>query len=114
MSAHEKFTFANLPKMFGGQLPLLFDIEAKRALADCKDRFEDDKVRVVKIEMRFNPVANTHGDEVTTEVEVITSLPKQRTRLHTLAVRNNGEATFHPDLPGEPEGSTLYDDGEGK
>lgn len=114
MPVHEKFKFDNLNKMFRGMLPALFDDEMRRCLLDCKDRFEDDKARSVKIEFRTSPRHGTNGDEVDVEVEVVSTVPKKRTRLHTLAVKANGEAMFHPDLLDEPEGRTLYDEDTGE
>jgi hypothetical protein len=110
MAMHEKYKFDSLSQMYQGSIPPLFEEAAQGVLKDCKDRFEDDKPREITIKLLYVPKKNTHGDEVDTEVEVSWKVPRKRTRVNTLAVRNNGEATFHPDLPENPNGSTLYDD----
>lgn len=109
MAVHEAFKFENLGKAFGGTVPLLVNDQIQRVLRDCKDRFTDEKARTVRIDLRFSPVANEHGDEVNAEVQVTSSLPKCITRIHSLRIKANGDATFHPDFADDPNAEGLFD-----
>ncbi len=110
MAMHEQLKFDNLDKLFKGQLPILWNAEMRRVMLDCKDRPNDTHARICKIEFRCVPKENTDGDEVNIEVQVISTVPKQVTCTHTVTLKANGTAFFHPDLVDEPDGSTLYDD----
>ena len=110
MALRENLEFKNLDKMFDGRVPALFNLEMKRAIRDCADRPHEKKPRTVQITFRMSPVPESEGDEADIEVEVASSVPKSRTKIHTVSTKVDGSATFHPDFAEEPDANGIFDD----
>ena len=115
MPRSESLCFDNLRLLDRGTIGATFDAELSRVQEDIRDRPAHDKARVVSINFKLAPVVDVktsqiHGDEVRVEVEVTSTIPKRRTPIYTMQSKNSGELTFHPDLPDEPDGSTIFDD----
>lgn len=121
MARLEKLNLQNMVLLDFGKIPAAFDLEMVRVVQDCMDRPLDDKARKVAIVFTVKPkseaVSTGTGqvdcDRVTVEAEIQSTVPKRRTQIYEMTPKNDGSLSFHPDLPEEPDGDTLYDkDGE--
>lgn len=115
MARDEKFTLENLKLLDFGKIGVAFETELQHVVRDCGDRPADDRPRSIKIEFKIAPVFEpendkTHAEEVKVGCEITSTLPKRRTKIYTMRPKADGTVGFHPDLPDEPEESTLYDE----
>lgn len=106
----------NLQQLDFGKIGAAFNAELTHVVKDCMDRPHDEKSRKVQICFLIAPAeANmTDGPGETLDVgcEITSAVPKRRTQIYSMKPRVNGSLTFHPDLPKDPTGSTLYDSDE--
>jgi hypothetical protein len=111
----EKLALENLPKLENGVVVAAFDAELKRLVRDCDERPLDDKPRSLTLTLKLTPKAEMSGrgvvcEEVNVECEISGKVPVQRTKVYTMKPKQDGSLAFHPDLPTEPDGSTMYDE----
>ena len=108
------FNLENLVQLDFGKVGLAFNSEVERVVQDCQDRPGDEGQRKVSVTFNFKPKLEPSGplecDRVAVECEVTSSIPKRRTRIYDMMPRRDNKLLFNPDLPLEPEESTLYDD----
>jgi hypothetical protein len=105
---------ANLKQLDFGKIAVAFDAEMAHVVKDCMDRPGDEKARKVTITFLVAPVVDTQSrsqdcDKVAVGCEIASTVPKRRTQVYHMQPRQDGQLGFHPDLPSEPDGSTLYD-----
>lgn len=112
-----RFTLENLKQLDFGMIGAAFNAELSRVVKDCAERPMDDGPRKVNIGFNLIPVAehNTNTGavdlgEVRVECEITSAVPKHRTKVYTMKPTQDDGLTFHPDLPEDPEESTLVDD----
>lgn len=110
----EQFTLENLRLLDFGKIGAAFNAELERVVKDCMDRPRDDNARKVSITFNLTPEADPTAIEadceaVTVECEITSAVPKRRTKIYRMSPRQDGTLAFHPDIPEEPDGSTLYD-----
>lgn len=110
----QSFTLENLKLLDFGKIGAAFDAERQHVVKDCIDRPTDERPRSVSISFKFKPMVDpsanvTDCDSVAVECEITSSLPKRRTKVYTMTPRHDGTLTFHPDLPDEPDGDTMFD-----
>ncbi len=104
----------NLPQLDFGKIVAAFNHEREHVVKDCLDRPQDDKPREVVIRFVFKPVTDATSrtidcDSIDVGCEVSSKVPKRRTSIYSMAPKQDGGLTFHPDLPSDANGSTLYD-----
>lgn len=109
-----ELTLENLKQLDFGKIIAAFDHEREHVVKDCLDRPQDPKPREVCIRFIFKPVSDETSrtidcDSIDVGCEVSSKVPKRRTAIYSMKPKNSGELTFHPDLPSDAEGSTLYD-----
>lgn len=111
-----RFGLESLGQLDMGKIIAAFDAERARVVQDCLDRPGDKKARAVTLEFLFAPVPNQLGtcEEVMMECKVTSKVPKRQTKIYTMSPNSKGDLAFHPDLPDEPDGSTLYDPDTGE
>lgn len=96
-----------------GKIDAAFQRELKLAVEDCKDRPLENKARVVNVAFLLAPDEATDGDEVKIQAVISSKYPKRTSRVYNMVTTPNGGLKFHPDLPGDPQESTLFDGEEG-
>lgn len=114
-----EFLLENLPALDHGKLAAAFSAEMQHVVRDCMDRPLDDKARTITIAFEVKPMLHTDSasadiDKVAVEATVTSKLPVRRTRVYEMAVKQDGRATFHPELPDDPEGEALFDRSTGE
>lgn len=112
--AKKKLTLQSLQDLDHGMLDKIFQNHLATASNDCYQRPEDKTVRKVTITLSFKPVQSLGAlDRVETTVDFATSLPKMKSRTYNMQPEiNRGSSQglmFHPDLPDDPDGSTIMD-----
>lgn len=115
----EAFTLDNLRLLDFGKIQEAFNQELQFTVKDCMDRPLDDAARTVSIQFTLKPVPDLSGvtadcDKVAVACDITSKIPKRKTRVYEMKPKHDGTLTFHPDLPDEPDGSTLYDDRDDK
>lgn len=110
----KKLSFANLPDLDFGMIDKTFDAHVKAAANDCYDRPTDQTARKVVMTLVLKPqMSGRDLDSINAEVEFSTVLPKMRTKVYSMQpIINKGKADgllFHPDLPDDPEGTSIQD-----
>lgn len=115
----EAFNLENLRLLDFGKIGEAFNHELEFVVKDCMDRPLDDGARTVVIQFTLKPVPDSHGttvecDTVDVACDVIGKIPKRKTKVYSMKPRHDGKLAFHPDLPEEPDGSTLYDEETGE
>lgn len=105
-------TLENLKQLDYGVVSEHFGMHLKRVVADLEARPADETARKVQIQFLIKPECHSGGglDSASIEVEVSSSVPRHRTKAYRMSVHQNGELSFHPDLPEDPQGSTLLDE----
>lgn len=110
-----------LEQLGGGVVNAAFRKLLSNVVADLEDRPQLKDARTITLKFHFKPVVDPTGgaghlEAIEFEVECHDGIPKRRSRtfkavskLLDAAKRVYGLA-FHPDLPDDPEGSTLYDE----
>jgi hypothetical protein len=53
-------------------------------------------------------------DKVLVGCEISSAVPKRQTRVYEMQPTNDGKLGFHPDLPDDANGQTLYDEQTGE
>lgn len=116
MARQEQFKLENLKMLDFGVIGAAFDAEMMRVIKDCSDRPLDDKPRTVSITFNVTPkpdLSRANGvvdcEKVSVECDITSKVPPRRTKIYEMTPRQDGTAVFHPDLPDEPDGDTLYD-----
>ena len=114
MGRSEPLSFKNLQLLDNGTITIAFDHELKRVMEDIKDRPTDDRARVVQINCKLTPIVDlkngaVNAEEADFEVEITSTVPKRCTKPYKMTAKVSGELYFHPDLPDDPEGSTMFD-----
>ena len=109
--ARKELTLDNLKDLDFGKIGEAFNQEIQRVVRDCNDRPGDKRARKVAIEFAVVPVLGEGGDceECLVEAQITSAVPKRRTKVYTMLPNRNGQLAFHPELPDEPDGQTLYD-----
>jgi len=115
----EALTLENLKLLDFGKIGAAFDAELSHVVKDCMDRPADNRARTVTIQFKLAPKVDVkaglvHADEILVGCEIMGAVPKRRTQIYAMVPKADGLLTFHPDLPEEPEGSTLYDENTGE
>lgn len=113
------FSLSNLRLLDFGKIGVAFDHEIERVVKDCLDRPSDDHARTVTIKFSFEPTLDPSAgmvdcETVAVECEVSSAVPKRRTKVYEMRPHKNGQLSFNPDLPDEPEEETLYHEAERK
>lgn len=108
-------TLENLKQLDFGKIIAAFDSEREHVVKDCLDRPQDPKPREVVIRFVFKPITDETSrtidcDSIDVGCEISSKVPKRRTQIYSMKPRQDGNLNFHPDLPLDPTGSTLYDD----
>lgn len=108
-------TLENLKSLDFGKIQAAFEAEREHVVKDCMDRPQDDKAREVSIRFIFKPVVDGTSrtidcDSIDVGCEISSKVPKRRTQIYSMKPKQDGSLSFHPDLPMDPEGSTLYDE----
>lgn len=116
MSRQEKFSLENLKMLDFGVIGAAFDAEMQRVVRDCMDRPLDDKPRTVSITFNVTPkpdLSRASGvvdcEKVSVECDITSKVPPRRTKIYEMTPKQDGTAVFHPDLPDDADGHTLYD-----
>lgn len=107
-----KFGLSSLKDLKDGVIDRAFQHEVAAIVKDCEDRSKLAKDRVLTLKFKFAPKVDGDGDstgEVIVTAELTRSMPKRQSEAYTMIVQSDGTLTFHPELPDEPDGSTLYD-----
>lgn len=118
MARNEIFNLENLRLLDSGMITQIFKLEMDRVVKDCMERPLLDKPRKVAIVFEVTPKSQSPNvtigtidcDRVNVEAAVESSVPKQRTQVYEMTPKHDGSLLFHPDIPDDPDGSTLYDD----
>jgi hypothetical protein len=115
MARNEQFSLDTIHLLDLGKINEAFKAEIMHVVKDCIDRPLDDKERTVSIVFRVTPNVDTKAgerdcDRVAVACDIKSTIPTRKTRIYDMKVHQNGMLSFHPDLPEEPEGGTLYDD----
>ena len=107
-------TLENLKQLDYGVVSEHFGMHLKRVCEDLESRPADETARKVQIQFVFKPEVHSGGglESASVEVEVSSTVPRHRTKPYRMQVHPDGRMSFHPDLPEEPEGSTLLDNME--
>jgi hypothetical protein len=112
-------TLDNLRELDFGKIGAAFQAELQHVVKDCQDRPTDDRARSVSIVFKLAPEVDVkagviHADVIEVGCEITSNVPKRRTQIYKMKPQANGTLLFHPELPEEPEGSTLYDEETGE
>ena len=113
MAKGTAFKLENLRLLDFGKIGAAFNAETERVVKDCTDRPADEASRTVSIKFSFTPALDKTGtcvdcDKVKVECEIQSTVPKRRTRIYEMTPHQDGQLSFNPDLPEEPEDQTLY------
>lgn len=115
MSQRVKMDLESMKLLENGLLAKVFANELRHVVDDCRGRPNDKTARSVSVKFSVTPKVDPNGpggdlDEVELAVDIQSSVPKRKSAKYTMQVHQNNEISFHPDLPDDPEGSTLYDE----
>jgi hypothetical protein len=116
MAKQVKLTLGNLKDLDLGRIEAQFQADLQHVVQDCKDRPLDGRARTVAVMFKIVPDVsasdgtNAECDAVKIGAEISSSVPRRRTKVYTMSCKHDGSLAFYPDLPDEPEGSTLLDD----
>jgi len=110
-----QLSLENLKLLDFGVLNEVFAREVQSVVKDCADRPLEKTPRSVNMVFVFKPLVDRTGgtgdlEKVEVACDVVTKVPKKKTKVYTMTPKHDGTLVFHPDLPDEPDGSTLYDD----
>lgn len=75
----------------------------------------DPATRKVVIEIGIKPDADPDGscDRVKTQIQVTSTVPRHRTRVHEMALHTNGALSFNADSPDNVDQETMdFDKGD--
>ncbi len=119
MARQELFALKNLTLLDNGIIDEAFKREIQHVVKDCEDRPLDKKARTVCIKFELVPVPDTSSNQVLCEHVVVacdisSSVPKRRTKVYQMKPKQDGSLVFHPDLPDDADGETLYDHDTGE
>src|SRR5262249_42381719 len=115
--AAQKFSLDNLKNLDFGKISHAFNAEVQRIVQDCMDRPGLEKNRQVSIVFDFWPVTDpaqglVDCETVGVEAQVTSKIPARKTKVYSMRPHKNGELSFNPDMPEDPDGRTLYNDDE--
>lgn len=109
MAKGTTFSLETLNLLDLGKIEKAFKTEVDRVVADCKDRFMDDRPRSVVLKFSFEPSLDEGEYEVLVECEITGTIPKRRSKVYTMRLDDRtGGLLFNPDLPDDPDEETLY------
>lgn len=118
MARHTQLTLENLKLLDFGKIGVAFNAELEHVVKDCMDRPGDLKPREVCIRFkmipRSNDPSNRDCDHVAIQSEITSKVPSRRTKVYEMIPNVKGHLLFNPDLPDEPDGTTLFEDQERK
>lgn len=108
----EEFTLGSIKDLGGGKAALAFAQHVRRAALDCKDRPGDGAARKVTLELVLSPILQPDGDcdEVSAQLKVSSTVPKQQTKPYSFGLRANGMLTFNPDSLDNVDQATMLKD----
>lgn len=106
--------FDSLKDLDYGMIDKVFENEIAKAADDCNQRPEDKTARKVVLTFSLTPrMSGGALDRVEVAFDFATKLPIQKSKVYEMQpIINKGKATglnFHPDLPDDPEGTTIMD-----
>ena len=107
--ARLRFSLEKLGKLDLGKVNAAFDQQMQRVVHDCEDRPHDQTARKVILTANVRPIVESKGEELDIEFEVLSSVPKVRSKPYRMSVGQGGALAFNPDLPEDPESQTLFD-----
>lgn len=115
MARKETLTLENLKLLDFGKIGAAFNAELEHVVKDCCDRPTDNRPRTVTIQFKLAPEVDVkagliQADDILVGCEIASGVPKRRTQVYKMKPQANGALVFHPDLPDEPDNSTLYDE----
>lgn len=113
----EKLCLTNLPHLENGIIEEAFNAELARLVRDCEERPLDKSPRTLQLQVNLKPKPEMSAggiicDEVEVECAVTGKIPVQRTKTYVMKPKHDGTIAFHPDLPDEPDGSTIMEEAE--
>ena len=112
MTRKVQFGLDSLRVLDLGQINQAFQNELERIVKDCMDRPHLEKARQITIRFLFEPVSDSNRndcDRVSVGCHITSGIPKRESRTYEMVPTVNGQLVFHPELPDDPAGSTLYD-----
>lgn len=104
-------TLANLDKLDDGKASIAFQRHLQRAVADCLDRPNDAKARVVVLKVAIVPVVEQDGGcrEANAQIHVESKVPVHRTKTYSFGVRANASMVFNEDSLDDVSQKTIFD-----
>jgi hypothetical protein len=119
MARGTQLTLENLRLLDFGKIGAMFKHHLERCVKDMLDRPGEKKARDVVIRFRMVPNPVVNGNTIDLENVKIAALcesvtPKHCTQVYTMDFNHDGSLVFNPDLPDEPDGSTLFNEQEKK
>ena len=108
-------TLDTLQDLDMGRAPEAFQIELTRAVKDCLDRPNDERKRVISIELNLVPVKEVHGNTISCEGAKGTfiikcKIPNRETQVCDFGVKQNGQLFFNEDNPRDHKQTTLLEE----
>ncbi len=114
MAQRVKLTLDTLGMMTGHALSEAFNEKVQQAIKSCQDYPGYEKPRQISVIISFTPQMEKDGtgtasDYVAVQATIKSSFPAQKTNVYRVMAHQDGSASFHPDLPDDPDGDSLYD-----
>lgn len=109
-----ELTLTSLEDLDDGRVAAAFAHEMKRAVQDCMDRPGDKKPRVVTLELKLTPVAETQGGLVECsgahgEFSIKSKVPERRSKTYQFNANKKGQLSYSSNSPDNPD-QTTFDD----
>lgn len=106
----------DLVKVDRGIIDALFRTEMKRIGADLDERPAVNSARKLTLVVACKPVAAANGalDSVDVEIEVTSSIPRQRTRAYSMVCTSEGELIYNDHSLDEVQQRTLDEEANRK
>lgn len=104
----EKLTLKSLPELDGGRVMSGFDRELAACVKDVIDRPLEKGARKVTLTLTLKPIVEDgHASVGNMEFEIVSKIPKRRSRTHEVALHAAGSIGFNPVSPDNVYQGTL-------
>ena len=117
MAIKELNLAALMEDLHGGRVAAAFQAELRRCANDCDDRPDDDKPRVVTLQLKLWPIMEDgHLESIRGKFFCASKVPERRTKEFSFGFRNGGALIFDDLSPDNVNQTTfdMDDDDEGE
>lgn len=102
------FSLDNIQAIDNGKVANSINQLLRRAVADCRDREQDNRPRVVKLAISITPTpSHEEPGDVKAEFGMECKLPSLRSAGYPMRATSDGVATFRPESPFDPNQAPL-------